>query len=148
NPSLCFNAYDKTGHFCKQYDDIKLLFTDEDMTPHEVELFGVMFNTFPPEVQAGLYLIRGGSFKFKDLIKVSLLHQATGLEVPIKFRDFGSNIRKSYAMKHKIFELKELINYWSGGTGTIAKRALKSILPKSTRELGKKMAAKLLTRLY
>lgn len=141
-PALCFNSRDESGMFCKQYEELRLPFTEKDISPLEVELFGIKFNTFLPEIQTGLYLIRGGSFKFKDLVKMSLLCETTGCIVPIKFRDFGTEIRRRYSRKHKLFELKELLNFWSGGMGIVAKRELKTKLPPRFIEFGKKLLSK------
>jgi hypothetical protein len=140
---LCFNYRNSSGQFCKRYKTLELPFIDEDMIPYRVKLFGVEFNTFLPEVQLGLYFIRGGSFKFKDLVKMAILSESTGRNVPIKFRDFGLEIRKTYSKKHQRFELRELINYWSGGAGTIAKKELKKILPSSIINFGKNLLSQL-----
>lgn len=108
-------AVDREGKFCKIYKDLVLPFSEEHLRPVDFGYEGVEFPGLNAGVLAGLALIRGGSFKFKDLAKIEKLCKVTRCKIPCEFRDFAHQIRETYPTLYRNFLMREWMAYWTGG---------------------------------
>lgn len=122
--TLSQNVIGPSGEIAKKYGRDYLYLDDTDLQIRRVSVWGTQFNTLSPGVIAGLYLVRGGDFKGKDLEKLRRFHEITEFEIPAKFRDFARLMREKYEFSQKMFNMLEFLHFWTGGYLEVARQVV------------------------